>query len=299
MPDITGGTGPGGAMHVNDAYQACDVVALPSTWEGFGNPSLESVTHRRPLVIGPYPVADELAAFGFEWFPLDAMAKLDAWLTTPTRNSWSGTWRWPGPTSPSTTWPNGSGPSSLRCEAGLRRLIRWLEFDLVIFDCDGVLVDSERLAVRTEAEILASLGWPLTEAEIVERFVGRSAAHMQREIERQLGRSIDWDAEFEPRYREVFERELVPVPGILEALDGIAVPVCVASSGSHDKMRFTLGKTGLFDRFDGRIFSVDQVLHGKPAPTSSCSLRPRWVPLQPGGRSLKTVCPGSRPHSGG
>ena len=140
------------------------------------------------------------------------------------------------------------------------------DFELVIFDCDGVLVDSERLAVRTEAEILASLGWPLTEAEIVERFVGRSAAHMQLEIERQLGRSIDWDAEFEPRYREVFERELVPVPGIVEALGEITTPVCVASSGSHDKMRFTLGKTGLFDRFDGQIFSVDQVEHGKPAP---------------------------------
>jgi len=62
---------------------ACDVVVLPSTWEGFGNPSLESVTHRRPLVIARYPVAEELAAFGFEWFPPDAMAKLDDWLTNP------------------------------------------------------------------------------------------------------------------------------------------------------------------------------------------------------------------------
>ncbi len=140
------------------------------------------------------------------------------------------------------------------------------QFELVIFDCDGVLVDSERLAVRTEAEILSGLGWPLTEADIVERFVGRSAAYMHQEIERHLGRSVDWDAEFEPRYREVFERELVAVPGVMEALDEIATPVCVASSGSHDKMRFTLGKTGLFDRFDGRIFSVDEVEHGKPAP---------------------------------
>jgi len=139
-------------------------------------------------------------------------------------------------------------------------------FDLVIFDCDGVLVDSERLAVRTEAEILSGLGWPLTEADIVERFVGRSAAYMQQEIERNLGRSIDWEAEFEPRYREVFERELVAVPGIVEALDQITSPACVASSGSHDKMRFTLGKTGLFDRFDGHIFSVEQVERGKPAP---------------------------------
>lgn len=139
-------------------------------------------------------------------------------------------------------------------------------FDLVIFDCDGVLVDSERLAVRTEAEILSTLGWPLTEQDVIERFVGRSAAHMHREIERHLGRRIDWDAEFECRYREVFERELAVVPGIVEALDAITVPTCVASSGSHDKLRFTLGTTGLLDRFEGRIFSADEVVHGKPAP---------------------------------
>ncbi|MGD0394349.1 MAG: HAD family hydrolase [Acidimicrobiales bacterium] len=139
-------------------------------------------------------------------------------------------------------------------------------FDLVIFDCDGVLVDSERLAVRTEVEILSDLGWQLSASDIVERFVGRSAAYMHGEIERHLGRNVDWEAEFEPRYREVFERELVAVPGVVEALDAITTSVCVASSGSHDKMRFTLGKTGLFDRFDGRIFSVDEVARGKPAP---------------------------------
>ena len=139
-------------------------------------------------------------------------------------------------------------------------------FDLVIFDCDGVLVDSERLALRTEATILAGLGWPLTEADIVDRFVGRSAAYMQDQIERHLGRRIDWEAEFEVHYREVFERELVAVPGIMEALDGIDTPTCVASSGSHEKMRFTLGKTGLLERFAGRIFSGDEVAHGKPAP---------------------------------
>jgi mannosylglucosylglycerate synthase len=83
VPELGSGSGPGGAMHIDDAYRACDVVALPSTWEGFGNPSLESVTHRRPLIVGPYPVADELASFGFEWFGLDAMAELDAWLSDP------------------------------------------------------------------------------------------------------------------------------------------------------------------------------------------------------------------------
>lgn len=71
---------------VDDAYAACDVVALPSLWEGFGNPSIESAIHRRPLVIGPYPVADELRSFGFDWFGLDDDLRLDAWLDAPDAN---------------------------------------------------------------------------------------------------------------------------------------------------------------------------------------------------------------------
>jgi HAD superfamily hydrolase (TIGR01509 family) len=139
-------------------------------------------------------------------------------------------------------------------------------FDLVIFDCDGVLVDSERLFVRAEVEILAGLGWPLTESDIVERFVGRSAKYMQEQIELEIGRPVDWEREFEQRYRYVLETELEPVEGVAEALGTITVPVCVASSGSHEKMGFTLGRTGLIDRFRGNIFSADEVEHGKPAP---------------------------------
>jgi HAD superfamily hydrolase (TIGR01509 family) len=139
-------------------------------------------------------------------------------------------------------------------------------FDLVIFDCDGVLVDSERLVVRAEAQILTSLGWPMTESEVIDRFVGRSAPYMRGEIERVLGHPIDWETEFEARYREMFERELVAVDGVAEALEQIGVPICVASSGSHEKIRFSLGLTGLLDTFGERIFSVDDVDNGKPAP---------------------------------
>jgi HAD superfamily hydrolase (TIGR01509 family) len=141
-------------------------------------------------------------------------------------------------------------------------------FDLVIFDCDGVLVDSERIAVRIDVIVLERLGWPLTEAEVIERFVGRSEEYMVGEIEAALGRPLaaGWDEEFLPLYRDAFEAELAPVAGVVDALDRIAAPTCVASSSSHERLRRTLGLTGLHDRFAGRIFSAEDVANGKPAP---------------------------------
>ena len=143
-------------------------------------------------------------------------------------------------------------------------------FDLVIFDCDGVLVDSERLSIRLDAELLRDLGWQLTEDEIVERWVGRTEAAMKAEIEAELGRDIgaEWDA-FSVRYLQAFAEELEPVDGIEEAVAAIqdaGYATCVASSGGLDKIRRNLAKTGLLDRFDGRLFSADDVEHGKPAP---------------------------------
>ena len=139
---------------------------------------------------------------------------------------------------------------------------------LVIFDCDGVLVDSERIGVRIDVQVLAALGWIMTEAEVVEGFMGRTDAYMVSQIEAYLGRPLpaDWEAPYQHLYRRAFDAELAPVPGIVDALDRITIPTCVASSGTHERMRYTLGRTGLYDRFAGRIFSASEVAHGKPSP---------------------------------
>ncbi|MGY3318015.1 HAD family hydrolase [Arthrobacter sp. TE12232] len=141
-------------------------------------------------------------------------------------------------------------------------------FELVVFDCDGVLVDSEVIAVRVDQKVLADLGWDLELDEIVERFVGRSEAHFVASVEQHLGiRLADgWDQEYGRWYQDAFERGLEAVDGIEEALDRLPLPHCVASSGSHEKMHRTLGKTGLLHRFQGRLFSATEVANGKPAP---------------------------------
>ena len=143
-------------------------------------------------------------------------------------------------------------------------------FDLVIFDCDGVLVDSERLSIRLDVELLAALGWPMAEDDVVERWVGRTEAAMRAEIEEHLGRSVEAEwAAFSERYVEAFAAELEPVDGVADAVDAVqaaGLATCVASSGDLGKIRRNLAKTGLLHRFDGRLFSADDVEHGKPAP---------------------------------
>jgi HAD superfamily hydrolase (TIGR01509 family) len=142
--------------------------------------------------------------------------------------------------------------------------------ELVIFDCDGVLVDSERLIVEVESQLLTELGWPLTSAQVAERFVGRSDADMLAEIEATLGRPVpEWPEQYQHGMETAFRAELTAVPGIEVALDAIEArgwPTWIASSGTHDKMRLTLGLTGLYRRFEGRISSATEVARGKPAP---------------------------------
>jgi HAD superfamily hydrolase (TIGR01509 family) len=140
--------------------------------------------------------------------------------------------------------------------------------ELVIFDCDGVLIDSERLAIKVDVLALRELGWPLSEAEVIARFVGRSDRETRAAIEDHLGRKLPdgWTEQIQREYRRAFEGGLTPVRGVVEALEEISLPSCVASSGTHEHLRYTLGLTGLYKRFAGRIFSADDVARGKPAP---------------------------------
>jgi HAD superfamily hydrolase (TIGR01509 family) len=155
--------------------------------------------------------------------------------------------------------------------AAMNSNARSRSIELLIFDCDGVIVDSERLAVRIDARILGELGWEISEAEVAERFLGRSDADVFAEVEARLGLHLSqsWRDEYARTYRAVFEAELRPVEGIVAALDEIermGLAICVASSGTHEKICHSLGVTGLLDRFEGRIFSAADVARGKPAP---------------------------------
>lgn len=142
---------------------------------------------------------------------------------------------------------------------------------LVVFDCDGVLVDSEPLSNRALADTLREHGLDLTVEQTTDEFMGRSWKACEARIGELLGRPAPpgLRERYEAARDAAFARDLRPVPGIAMAVDAVAASgaaTCVASSGDHRKMRMTLGMTGLLERFDGRIFSATEVEHGKPAP---------------------------------
>jgi len=143
-----------------------------------------------------------------------------------------------------------------------------VKYELVIFDCDGVLVDTEPISNRVLTEVLNDIGLPFTYQETVETFIGRSDAAVKAIIEERLGKPLrpDFLEEYDERIYDMFRRDLEPIPGIVDVLDSLIVPTCVASSGTHLRMRTTLGITRLLTMFDGRMFSATEVEHGKPAP---------------------------------
>ena len=139
---------------------------------------------------------------------------------------------------------------------------------MVIFDCDGVLVDSERLSHTVLCEMMAERGVALGFDEAVELFIGVSLPVGMVKVRELLGGNVpaDFLPEMGRRTRQAFLAGLTVVPGIVGVLDALRRPYCVASNGNHAKVSFTLGHTGLLPRFAGRIFTADDVDRPKPAP---------------------------------
>lgn len=143
------------------------------------------------------------------------------------------------------------------------------DFDLIIFDCDGVLVDSERIANEVFARILnEECGLSLSLADMFQIFVGHSSLQCLDILKNMLGKEPP--AGIEERYRHeiglALSARVTAVNGIEAVLKNSTIPFCVASSGTHEKMQMTLGKTGLLKYFKDACFSVSDVKSGKPSP---------------------------------
>lgn len=140
--------------------------------------------------------------------------------------------------------------------------------DLIVFDCDGVLVDSEPIGLTTLAEMLREEGFLIDPVDAINQFRGRKLSACLDEIQQTFQRTLP--AGFDQRYRrraaERFKEELKPVEGVRAALANISLRTCVASSAPMEKVRLTLGITGLLNYFDGRIFSAYEVGVWKPDP---------------------------------
>ena len=142
---------------------------------------------------------------------------------------------------------------------------------LVIFDCDGVLVDSEPLSVRVLVAALRRRGVEMTEADAYRQFLGRSLSTMKQILDEEYGFHTGPDFLEETRLDlyDLFKTDLKPIPGIVEVLDGLramGIPCCVASSSQPERIRLSLTLTGLIDRLDPHLFSATMVKNGKPAP---------------------------------
>ena len=144
-------------------------------------------------------------------------------------------------------------------------------FGLVIFDCDGVLVDSEIISCLTVARMLERHGVRCDVTTVLTRYLGRPASTVIDDFTRLARRPLppgfvdDWRAEL----FEAFARDLVPMPGAREAVEALrlsAIAYCLASSSDEERIEVALRKAGLFDFFEGRIFSTTMVERGKPAP---------------------------------
>jgi HAD superfamily hydrolase (TIGR01509 family) len=146
--------------------------------------------------------------------------------------------------------------------------VRLPGFDLVILDCDGVLVDSEAISCGTLSEIFLPLDPAYDVPFVIRRYLGRPASAVLEDYERLTGRPAEdgFARDWRRRLFDAFSRDLQPVPGVRAAVEGLASDYCVASSSDEERIEHCLRTTGLWDLFEGRIFSTTRVARGKPAP---------------------------------
>ncbi|MBR0823985.1 HAD family hydrolase [Bradyrhizobium manausense] len=139
--------------------------------------------------------------------------------------------------------------------------------DLIIFDCDGVLVDSELLSCRCLSDTLSEFGFDLTPEQALELFLGRSTAAIAQHYGK-LGRTVPdafWP-QLKSRVLTTFEGSLKPIPDIGDVVSSLPAPFCVASSSDIDRVSLSLKVTGLAPYFGDRLYTAQMVKHGKPAP---------------------------------
>jgi HAD superfamily hydrolase (TIGR01509 family) len=141
-------------------------------------------------------------------------------------------------------------------------------FDLVIFDCDGVLVDSELISCRAHAQTLSRHGYAITEQQVLERFLGVSDREARLTIEAESGRALpdDFEAQVKAATLQFYAGDLRAIANVGETIAAIDLPKCVASSGTPEKIRHGLICADLYDVLAPHIFSATQVKRGKPAP---------------------------------
>jgi HAD superfamily hydrolase (TIGR01509 family) len=140
--------------------------------------------------------------------------------------------------------------------------------NLIIFDCDGVLIDSEGLAHRALVEVLADYGIKMSFKEALKRYVGRPASFEKTDIESryQIKLSSDFFEKRDTLLIRLYESELKPIPGVRDFIEALICKKCVASSNGPKTLRRSLGVTGLWEYFAPNVFNSHQVKNGKPAP---------------------------------
>ena len=141
-------------------------------------------------------------------------------------------------------------------------------YDLIIFDCDGVLVDSETISMNVLVEMAAEQGASLDPEYAVEHFAGRNIKHIFNHLEQTIGRALpdDFEQEFRRRTFEEFGKSLKPITGMPEILNKLSIDKCVASNGPREKIIRNLKTTGLFHHFEGAVFSSYDIQTWKPKP---------------------------------